>query len=112
MHFFLTLMMLFMLPTFLALEFFNGELAVLTEAFFMIQATGEAYPHHLMGALPGSFNYPSLSDSAAGHAATSSPNFAASQVWLSGRMPMTRFINDSALGILGSVQADNNVASA
>ena len=52
----------------------------LTCAFGCKQATNDGYPHHLMGALPGSFNYATLSDSATAHAAAGSPNFAASQV--------------------------------
>lgn len=44
------------------------------------QGAPDGYPHHLIGALPGSFNYATLSDSAAARGAAGSPSFAASQV--------------------------------
>lgn len=47
-------------------------------------STNEAYPHHLMGALPGSFNYATLSDTAAGRAASGSPGFMTSQTEFGG----------------------------
>lgn len=46
----------------------------------MQACNNEAYPHHLMGALPGSFNYATLSDTAAGRAASGSPGFMTAQV--------------------------------
>lgn len=43
------------------------------------QGANDGYPHHLIGALPGSFNYATLSDSATARGAAGSPNFTASQ---------------------------------